>query len=389
MRRLNIESETGTIALIVAILVSSSLVIGMFVIVVDTGALFSERRVIQNASDASNMALVRECALKGNGAIAGGSAGYSTPVCESPTNAILFAQTYANANSPDSLTDVTEVCGQSPLNSCETVPRGIYDCKSVDPKYLHYARVRTATRTTTGTSMVNLFSRILNQNDNGTTVPGCAQSAWGKASFAPIFFPIALPICNYQLNGLVTLRDFISSDPVVTGGCQIVDLDGVSFSYASPTQGFSLLSGFGCPGITPTRIINVGDLLSVESSLQQVEQGCQGLNPSVNFYTQISTFLGSIFFVPVVTNVLCTSTSNNCQGSYQFQVASFFAFKLIGLKFKNNQFGTAPNGAWPSYCTANSNCVYGTFSTAAVPGADVSTDPNFPAVGAQAIQLLP
>jgi hypothetical protein len=149
------------------------------------------------------------------------------------------------------------------------------------------------------------------------------------------------------------------------------------------------MSGFGCPGVTPMRIINVGDILSIESSLQQVEQDCQGLNPSVNFYNQVSTFLGSTFFVPVVTNVICTSTSNNCQGSYQFQVVSFFAFKLLGLKFKNNAIGTPPNGAWPSYCTANSNCVHGTFSRAAVPGADVSTNPNFPAVGAQAIQLLP
>jgi len=389
MRRLRNEKDSGTVALIIAILMSSSLVIGMFVIVVDSGVLFSERRVIQNASDASNMALVRECALIGNGAIAGVSSGYSTPVCESPANATEFAQVYANINSPDALTDVTEVCGKSPLNSCGPNPGGIYDCKSVDPKYLKYARVRTATRTTTGTSMVNLFSKILNQSDSGTTVPGCAQSAWGKASFAPIFFPIALPICNYQLNGTVTLRDFVSNDPVVTAGCQIVDLDGVSFSYASPTQGFSLMSGFGCPGVTPMRIINVGDILSIESSLQQVEQGCQGLNPTVDFYNQASTFLGSIFFVPVVTNVICTSTSNNCQGSYKFQVVSFFAFKLLGLKFKKNDIGTPPNGAWPSYCDANSNCVYGTFSRAAVPGADVSTDPNFPAVGAQAIQLLP
>jgi len=389
MRRIRHEKDSGTIALIVAILVTSSLVIGMFVIVVDSGALFSERRVIQNAADASNMALVRECALIGNGAIAGASSGYSTPVCGSPTNASLFAQTYANINSPDALTDVTEVCGKSPLDSCGPNPGGIYDCKSVDSKYLHYARVRTSTRTTTGTSMVNLFSRILNQSDNGTTVPGCAQSAWGKASFAPIFFPVALPICNYQLDGTAILRDFVSNDPVVTGGCQIVDLDGVTFSYTSPTQGFSLLSGFGCPGISPMRMIHVGDLLLVESSLQQVENECQGLTPSVNFYTQISTFIGSTFFVPVVTNVICSSTSIQCQGNYQFQVASFFAIKLIGLKFKNNQIGTPPGSDWPSYCTANSNCLYGVFSRAAVPGADVSTDPNFPAVGAQAIQLLP
>lgn len=389
MCRLRNKGDTGTIALIVAILITSSLVIGMFVLVVDSGALFSERRVIQNASDASNLALVRECALIGNGAIAGMSVGFSSPVCQSPTNATIFAQTYADINSPDTLTDVTEVCGQTPLNSCLPNSGGIYDCRDVDPKYLHYARVRTATRTASGTKMVNLFSKILNQNDEGTTVPGCSQSAWGKASYAPIFFPIALPICNYQLNGTAILRDFSSNDPVVTAGCQIVDLDGVQFSYVSPTQGFSLLSGFGCPGKSAMRTVNVGDILLIESSLQQVEIQCQQLTPSVDFYTQISSFVNSILFVPVVTNVICTSTSVNCQGNYQFQVVSFFAFKLIGLKFQNNRIGMAPGGVWPSYCSANSNCIYGTFERAAVPGADVSTDPNFPAVGAQAIQLLP
>ena len=40
MRWIKDKSESGTIALIVAILVSSSLVIGMFVIVADTGSLF-------------------------------------------------------------------------------------------------------------------------------------------------------------------------------------------------------------------------------------------------------------------------------------------------------------------------------------------------------------
>ena len=72
MRWIKGESESGTIALIVAILVSSSsLVIGMFVIVADTGSLFSERRVIQNAADASSLALARECAILGSGAIDG------------------------------------------------------------------------------------------------------------------------------------------------------------------------------------------------------------------------------------------------------------------------------------------------------------------------------
>lgn len=393
------REDQGTIALIVAILVSSSLIIGLFVIVADTGALFSERRVIQNASDSADLALARECAVLGNGSTYGEFSGYSSNVCESQFNALDFAQKYANSNSEDSLTEIVSICGQSPLNICSNSEAFIYDCKNVDPKYIHFVRVRTATKTPTGNKLNNLFSSALNSNDPGTSVPGCSQSAWGKASFAPVFFPLALPICNYQLNGTLVLQDFSSNNPVVVGGCNIVDLDGKTFSYASPTEGFSLLSNMGCPGISSIQKINVGDFLNIESSLSQVEQQCP--NGANQFYSQASTFLNTVFFVPVVTNVICQNTSTNCQGSYRFQVASFFAFKFLGLKFKNSGLlGVAPpcppgdtctksTDFWPSYCTSTRNCVYGTFSRAAVPGADVSTDPNFPAVGAQAIQLLP
>lgn len=399
MRWIKGESESGTIALIVAILVSSSLVIGMFVIVADTGSLFSERRVIQNAADAASLALVRECANLGNGVIDGVSSGYSGPICASPIDAKDFAQKYANLNSPDSLTDVIEVCGQSPLNSCSSNSGAIFDCKTVDPKYLNYIRVTTSTRTTQGTSIENVFSKILNQNDAGTTVPGCAQSAWGKSSFAPIFFPMALPICDYALGGTRIIKSFSSNDPVVTGGCTITDLNGVNFYYASPTKGFSLLANIGCPGVTSPQSVRVADVLTSEPSLLQVEKPCSDIG--LNFYSQVSSFINVTLFVPVVTSVICSSTSVNCQGSYQFEVASFFAFKLLGLRFKNSGLaGATPacptnetcgssTNYWPSYCDSTAFCVYGTFERAAAPGADVSTDPNFPSIGAQAIQLLP
>ncbi|MFM8340596.1 MAG: hypothetical protein ACKN9F_00080, partial [Methylomonas sp.] len=107
------------------------------------------------------------------------------------------------------------------------------------------------------------------------------------------------------------------------------------------------------------------------------------------FYNQLNSLLGMILFLPVVTSVQCQSGSNNCQGNYQFNVASFFSFKFLGYKFKNRgSGGTSPSGGWPAACDSTRNCVNGTFVRAIVPGADVSLDPNFPAVGAMAVQLL-
>ena len=383
---LNEEGESGVIAVLIAILISTGFVIALFVFVADTSAIYSERRVVQNSADSAAVALAQECAIDGKGAITGVKSAYPSIVCGTASYAYEFAGNYANINSPDLKTSITEVCGVSPLNSCQNQNQALFKCQNVAAEYTKYVRVSTNTETQTGSALIPIFQSLLKSNSAVDAV-GCANVAWGKSSFAPIFFPIALPICDYTNEGTKVISDFKSNDPVVTGGCQITDLNGVNFSYSSPTKGFSLLANFACPGSADPVRVTVGTTLQIESSLQQVEQSC---GTSTAFYSRLSTFIGTQFFLPVVTSVICNSNNNNCQGNYQFQVASFFSFKYLGSKFKNNStIGSAPPSGWPSYCNSTSNCLYGTFSKSVVPGADVSTDPNFPAVGAQAVQLLP
>ncbi|CAN2234960.1 Putative Flp pilus-assembly TadG-like, N-terminal [actinobacterium SCGC AAA044-D11] len=394
----DIKNEDGAVVALFAILMSSILVIALFVIVFDISALYSERRVIQNAADTSVLATAQECAVGGTGAILNINSAYASGVCGTQSYAEQFAGKYANLNSPDSLSDVSEICGTAPLNQCGSLDSGQYECKSVNSAYKNYVRVKTSTKQSSGNSIKSLFSSLISPNDSDVKVVGCAQSAWGKAAFAPVSFPMALPICDYSLNGTKLIKDFESNNPVVTGGCTVTDLNGDVFNYASPTTGFDLLSGFGCPGVTAPVNVDIGDILQIESSLTQVEGGCP--SGSSQFYFQISRFLNTKVFIPVVTSVACQSGSVNCQGNYQFQVASFYSFKFIGGKFKNRgRVGSAPtcvagdpcqqNQSWPPACDATRNCIYGTFERAIVPGADVSLDPSFPAVGAMAVQLLP
>lgn len=385
--KLRLQKDDGGIVAIFTIFVSTFVIISLFMMVFDVGSLYSERRTVQNGADSAVLAVTNECAIGGSGAINGSSSAYPTEICATRNYALDFATKYSNLNAPDGLTNVSEICGTQSLGSCSPLTNGQFECKSINPAYVNFARVKTSTKQITGNSISSLFASIVNPDNSNTTVLGCAQAAWGKAAFAPIYVPFALPICNYTLSGNQLIQDFNSNDPVVTGGCSITDLNGQIFNYTSPTKGFSLLDSFGCPGLTDPKSIRVGDLLNIQSSLTQVEQGCTG--GQTQFYNQIDTLLGKILFLPVVTNVKCQSGSNNCQGNYQFNVASFFSFKFLGYKFKNRgSGGTSPSGGWPTDCDSTRNCVNGTFVRAIVPSADVSLDPNFPAVGAMAVQLL-
>ena len=393
-----INGDRGAIATIFAIMISTAVIIAMFVMVFDVGSIYTERRVLQNASDSAVTATAQECAIDGTGAILNVSPAYASALCTSYPNSVEFATRYANLNSPDRLSSISELCGTAPLLACRSLGNGVFECKSVDSRYVNFARARTETLQVSGNSIQSLFNSLISSNDSNVKVVSCSQAAWGKAGFAPLLFPIALPICDYTIKGTKLISDFSSNSPVVIGGCTITDLNGQTFNYTSPTQGFSLLDSFGCPGVSAPRRTYVGDTLQIQASLTQVEAQCP--NGSSQFYDQLRTFVGSQVFVPVVTSVVCQSGSNNCQGNYIFQVASFYSFKFLGGKFKNRGLvGSGPacavgdpcqrNDLWPTACDSTRNCVYGTFEKAIVPGSDVSLDPSYPAVGAMAVQLLP
>lgn len=239
--------------------------------VFDVSSLYSERRVIQNAADSSVLATVQECAIGGLGSILNVSASYPSEICGTQAYAQEFASKYANFNSPDSLTKVEELCGKTPLAACNGLGAGLYECKTINPAYKNYVRIKTNSQTAAGNSITTLFTSLTNPNDATITLKGCAQAAWGKAAFAPVFFPLALPICDYSISGTKLISDFSSNTPIVVGGCTITDLNGDVFNYVSPTKGFDLLTGFGCPGITPERKVLVGDTLQIESSLTQLK----------------------------------------------------------------------------------------------------------------------
>ena len=385
LKKDRISDESGSIAIIVTILISSTLLFGLFMAVADVSTLYTERRVVQNAADSAVLAIANECATDGFGAINGNNLAYGQKICLNSVNAKQFAEYYANVNSPDQVTSVVEVCGTT-LGACGAQPQGNLKCQSVSSQYTNYVRVVTKSRETSGSSITPIFSKVLDSTSGGVDVFGCAQAVWGNSGSASVVFPLSLSICDYRQSGFITAVDFASNNPTINGGCSITDLSGTVQNYTSPLSGFALTSGFGCPGSSTPQTISIGDLLQVEPSLSQIESVCGSKNA---FYASLGTLVGSKIIVPAVGNVQCNSQSNNCQGSFTFKVTGFFSFNFLGGKFKNRgSVGSAPAGGWPNTCNASRNCIYGNFDKGLISAGSINTNSGVPNTGTRAVLLI-
>lgn len=379
-------NEFGGISIIVAILISSGFLVGLFIMVSDVATLYTERRVVQNAADAAALALANECAINGLGAIDGNNSDYPQPICSSTTYAKLFATYYANINSPDQSSKITEICG-SVLSACSEQPASRIKCQVVPSQYSNFVRVVAQSLGQNGKSLEPIFSNIFSESSKEIEVFGCAQAAWGNTGSSSIVFPFSLSICDYRKTGPVVAIDFASNNPTLDNGCSVTDLSNITRTYTSPLSGFALTAGFGCPGSSVPQIISVGDALRVEPSLTSIESICGG---SSQFYSSINNLVGKKIIVPAVGNVECNSQSNNCQGSFEIKVAGFLSFNFIGGVFKNRgAVGNSPVGGWPKQCNSSRNCIYGNFDEGLYVGGSINTNPNVPNTGAQTVMLLP
>ena len=95
MRRVNMRDQDGAIAVITALLVI--VLVGFAAIAVDVGALYLERRELQNGADAAALAIAQDCTV-----------GVSTAGCSDPGSRVATARTYADANANDLASSVAD-----------------------------------------------------------------------------------------------------------------------------------------------------------------------------------------------------------------------------------------------------------------------------------------
>lgn len=135
---------------------------GMGAIVVDIGALYAERRELQNGADAAALAIAKDCAEDG--------------ICPGDTGARhSIARKYADANASD---------------GASNVDRAIID----EPR--RQVTVDTSTARAGANIISYSFAQILTGED-GRTVRASAVAEWGAPALATVF-PFAISDCNLR-----------------------------------------------------------------------------------------------------------------------------------------------------------------------------------------------
>jgi hypothetical protein len=158
LRRPKTNREQGAAGVLVAVMML--VLIGAGALAVDVGQIYAERAQLQNAADSGALAVVQACYKSG---------------C-SQADAEAVAESLANANSNDALSNVAEV----------------------DLSVANQATVRTTTQNGSNSFLTKMFASALN-------APPVTVGAYAVAAAEPPSsgkgFPLALSDCQYDLSG--------------------------------------------------------------------------------------------------------------------------------------------------------------------------------------------
>lgn len=213
--------ERGAITVVFASMLSL-VFMGMLALSVDVGSMLYERRQLQNAADASAMALASGCAQ-------------DDALCD-PTSDELDLDPLLNANAADETAQFDPDRAFAPDGACGRNAADLPDCPSSDPDVApgideirecpplpdwlagdgdEISYVETYTRTETdadSTLLPRYFSRALTGED-GPSIRSCARAAWGPPGPHGGSVPIVISACewNDQTSGGT---DYVSEQPV-------------------------------------------------------------------------------------------------------------------------------------------------------------------------------
>jgi Flp pilus assembly protein TadG len=170
-------AEQGAIAVLVALLLGSGVLLGVGALVIDVGTLTVEREQLQSGADAAAWAIASTCAD-------------AAPACDTPGQT---AARYADANAKDGAAAVTTaVCrdtcgGTGAVAPCPAVPAALNG---------GLAQVRASTLTSDGSTVL---PPILAQamGNTGTTVITCSQVVWGVADRGTVL-GAGVGLCKWQ-----------------------------------------------------------------------------------------------------------------------------------------------------------------------------------------------
>jgi hypothetical protein len=200
------RDDRGAATTLVAVLLTSGVLLGMGALVIDVGRIYAEREELLTGADAAAWAVANQCAV-------------SLSPCGAYT---ASAQSYANLNASDGAVTVSLVCGLnpkiSPTSTCpaeNTSSTSLARCigtragaiAAAGTGAVGYVEVYTRTKNTDGSTLLPpVFARALagGSNANGTPVGACSRVTWNTPTTVGPISSIAAAVTACVYNGLTT-----------------------------------------------------------------------------------------------------------------------------------------------------------------------------------------
>jgi len=393
--------DQGAIALIVAILFGTFVLLGCAALTIDVGNINLDRRQLQNGADSVALAVAKDCA--------------NTGTC-APNDPSLL--TLVNSNAADGATEIRRVdgltpaiCGNAPgLLPCPAAAApntgNLQECPSSSlPASTNYVRVYTETKNAGGTHLLPYsFGAAITGAGSGANQQACASVAWGPAGSGASAFPVTFSYCDWQA---ATGADPLATPEPVLGTYVAPPAAGQNPGYGAapntpwPTAASQVsLYTAKNPGSCPTwnghvAPGNFGALANIGCNAAIVNGWVEGTtgNSSPCGDSALSALRGTVIYIPIFDCDSPTWNSfANCNGAHGahdwYHISGYAAFYLTGFYFSGS--GNAGNSIFPpdggaKPCHGSDRCVSGWFTTGTMQTTiDTSGAPGF---GTSVIQV--
>lgn len=395
------QADRGAVTALVALLLGSFVILGFGALAVDVGAIYAERRVVQNGADAVALAVAANCA--------------KNSACTTDSSLASLA----GANAGDGVTALDSVCGSPAarvsnpgLTAC-AAPTGRWtDCPPVpagpSPRYVE---ARTSTLNKDGTTVLPPWFAQALTGYQGAHVPGCARAGWFALARAHIDLPIIFSYCNWRrtsangsnyppnppynaANPAPASREVVlaEDEPVagVNSDCQAWTPE------IPPGTSHQIPEGFRWLSQNPS----CGDdaVIGRWYSLNEGYPGGQ-CNDLPNLPNVNRVIWQPIFDCKKVTTPLLVCDPTVPAGAGNYHVLSFAPFYLTGYQLGSDFPARPPMNPANTNCGkpagyvppsgANNYCLYGWFlSGALADNAKYPADPTAPITGLSVIKML-
>lgn len=173
--------DHGAVSVLVAVLLSSGVLLGMGAIVIDVGRLYAEREQLQSGADAASWRVAEAC--------------IAAPALCTNTDQLDTAKAYAGTNANDTYGDAQVCVGGTPCPVWNTTA----SCPTLPATPGNYVEVRTSTRNSDGTTLVPpvVAQALTGQNYHGKKVGACARVSWGPPAAARVL-ALGISLCDWR-----------------------------------------------------------------------------------------------------------------------------------------------------------------------------------------------